>query len=283
MAYQAIEVSPLTGALGAEVAGVDLSRTIPNQVLSEVHQAYLDHLVLCFRDQTLTPAQQVGVARLFGKPAIYPFLQGLEDVPEVVELVKTEADEQNFGGVWHSDTTYKEQPDLGTVLYAREVPEAGGDTLFANMYLAYEALSDGMKALLDGLVAVNSSEKFYSGGRARQMQNLSGMKGNYLEESTALEARHPVVRTHPETGRKGLFVNVAHTVRFEDMTAEESAPLIAFLCEHAVRPEFICRLRWRPGTLAIWDNRCTQHFAVNDYPGKRRRMHRVTIEGDVPH
>ena len=138
-----------------------------------------------------------------------------------------------------------------------------------------------MKRLLDGLIAVNSSEKSYPGGRASQLRKLDGMGGNYKDEATALEAEHPVIRTHPETGRKALYVNGSHTLRFKDMTVEESKPLIDYLCEHAIRPEFTCRLHWEPGTLAIWDNRCTQHFAVNDYAGKRRRMHRVTIEGET--
>lgn len=283
MSYEAIEVRPLTGTMGAEISGVDLGGDLSNQAKSEIQQAFLDHMMIYFRDQTLTPARHIEIAQQFGKPAIYPFLKGLDEAPEVNVLKKTEADTVNFGGVWHSDTAYKECPDMGTLLYAHEVPQAGGDTLFANMYLAYETLSDGMKAMLDGLIAINNSDKSYAGGRAASLKKLDGMKETLEDEIATLEAEHPVVRTHPVTGRKSLFVNGAHTLRFKDMTEAESKPLIDYLCEHAVRPEFTCRLRWQPKTLAVWDNRCTQHFAVNDYSGKRRLMHRVTIEGDRPH
>jgi len=279
---RAIEISPLAGAVAAEVSGIDLSAPLSERAIRDVHQAFLDHLVIVFRDQALTPSKQVEIAHLFGKPAIYPFLKGLDGAPEVNELLKTEEQTVNFGGSWHSDTAYKERPDMGTLLYALEVPAAGGDTLFANMYLAYEALSAGMKALLDGLIAVYSSEKGYGGARKERMKSLAGLKDKVPDEVAAFEAEHPLVRTHPETGRKGLYVGKAHTLRFKGMTEEESKPLIDYLAEFAVRPEFTCRVRWQPRTLAIWDNRCTQHFAINDYSGKRRRMHRVTIEGERP-
>lgn len=188
----------------------------------------------------------------------------------------------NFGGGWHSDTSYLERPALGSMLYALEAPNAGGDTMFANMYLAYEALSDGMKGTLDRLVGVNSSAQGYRGGRAKKMKELDGMRDKYIENSEVSVAEHPIVRTHPETGRKGLYVSRGHTETFKGMTAGESKPLIDFLADHVVRPEFTCRMRWEPGTLIFWDNRCTQHFAINDYPGERRRMHRVTLVGDRP-
>lgn len=281
MAYRTIEVKPISGSIGAEIAGVDLGGSLPNETIDEVHRAFLEHQMICFRQQRLTPAQHVAVARHFGKPAIYPFLKGLDGQPEVHEIVKTETDTKNFGGGWHSDTAYKERPDMGTLLYALEVPPYGGDTLFASMYAAYEALSPGMKRLIDGLVGVNNSDKLYPGGRAANLKKLGGM-GAAVTAAPVLEAEHPVVRTHPETGRKALYVNGAHTLRLRDMTVEESKPLIDFLAAHAVRPEFTCRLRWEPGTLAIWDNRCTQHCALNDYQGRRRHMHRVTLEGDRP-
>ena len=279
--YQSIQVKPVAGAMGAEIEGVDLAGTLSDGVRAEIHRAFLEHQMIAFRGQTLLPQQQVALSRLFGRPALYPFLKGLDGAPEVNELLKTETDTINFGGSWHSDTAYKACPDLGTLLYAHEVPPAGGDTLFANMYAAYDALSAGLKRLIDPLVAVNNSEKLYPGGRTAAMSGLGGM-GQAVTAAAALEAAHPVVRTHPETGRKALYVNESHTLRFRDMTEAESRPLIDYLSRHAVRPEFTCRLRWRPGTLAIWDNRCTQHFALNDYQGQRRRMHRVTIEGAVP-
>ncbi|MCG8548323.1 MAG: TauD/TfdA family dioxygenase [Alphaproteobacteria bacterium] len=282
MAYQTIDVQPIAGALGADIHGADLSRNLSNQTFDEIHQAFLDHLALFFRNQTLTPAQQVDFARRFGPIGIYPFLDGLPDAPEVIEVLKTESDEFNFGGGWHSDTAYLERPSLGSVLYAHEIPDIGGDTLFANMYMAYEALSEGMRAMLDDMIGVNSGAVSAGGGRARRMQQRGGMATRNLDKADSFVAEHPVVRKHPETGRKSLYVNSIHTVRFKDMTEAESRPLLEFLNAHAVRPEFTCRFRWTPGALAIWDNRCTQHNALNDYPGKRRRMHRVTVEGERP-
>lgn len=282
MAYQTIDVKPVSGALGAEILGTDLSRNLSNQAFDEIHQAFLENLVIFFRDQTLTPQQQAAFARRFGPLGIYPFVDGLEDAPEVIEILKTESDEMNFGGAWHSDTAYLKHPSLGSVLYAHDVPAAGGDTLFANMYLAYETLSDGMRAMLDGLVGVNSAALKSGGGRAKRMTQRDAMKERNMDQVDAFKAEHPVVRTHPETGRKSLYVNSVHTVRFKDMREEESKPLLDFLNAHAIRPEFTCRFRWTPGTLALWDNRCTQHHALNDYQGQRRRMHRVTIEGDRP-
>ena len=279
--YQTIEVKPLAGSMGAEIVGVDLSRPMSNAQKADVHQAFLDHLMIYFRDQSLAPGSQVELARQFGKPAIYPFLAGLEGVPEVNALIKEPDDVKNFGGGWHSDTTYKDCPDMGTLLYAVEVPDVGGDTMFANTAKAYDALSDKMKEMLGGLSAINNSDKLYAGGRTAQLQKLGGM-GKAVIATEVLESVHPVIRTHPETGRKAIYVNRAHTVRFVGMTEDESTPLINWLADHCVRPEFQCRLRWSPGTVAIWDNRATQHMALNDYAGQRRHMHRVTLEGDRP-
>jgi taurine dioxygenase len=273
----------VAGSLGAEIFGADLSRDLSNRLHDEIHQAFLDHQVLFIRDQTLTPPQQVAFARRFGPLNEYPFVKALEDAPEIIEIVKEPHEQVNFGGIWHADTTYLENPPMGTVLYALEVPSAGGDTMYANMYDAYEALSDGMKLMLDPLVGVSSAALRRSGGRATGMSKRSSMTASNLNKADTIMAEHPAVCTHPETGRKALYVNPAHTVRFRDMTEEESKPLIEFLCDHAVRPEFTCRFKWEVGTLAIWDNRCVQHFAINDYHGERRRMHRATIEGARPH
>jgi taurine dioxygenase len=182
----------------------------------------------------------------------------------------------NFGGVWHSDTTYLERPPMGSMLYAIEVPPQGGDTLFANQYLAYESLSEGLKRTLDGLVGVNTSVKAQASKTREDRMRAAG------EELKVLVGEHPAVRTHPETGRKALYVNVGHTERFKGWSDEESRPLLEHLFAHQVRPEFTCRFRWQPGSLAFWDNRCTQHNPVNDYHGYRRVMHRVTLAGDIP-
>jgi taurine dioxygenase len=281
MTYQTIDVTPISGAMGAEIGGVDLSGDLSNAVFDDIQQAYLDHQLLMFRDQTITPQQQVDFARRFGGVDIYPFMEGLTEAPEVVEILKTETDEKNFGAGWHFDTAYLQKPAGGAVLHGLEIPPYGGDTLFSNTYLAYDALSDGLKAMLDSLTGINNSALRAYGGRDERMNDLDGMKDHYNDVGL-LEAEHPVVRTHPETGRKALYVNRNHTMRFKDMSEEESAPLLGYLFQHLTRPEFTCRLRWTPGAVAVWDNRCTQHNAVNDYHGHRRRMHRVTISGDAP-
>jgi taurine dioxygenase len=273
----AIGIHPVAGALGAEVSSVDLARPLDDAAVAALRQAWLEHLVLFFRDQNLSPAQFLAFARRFGEPIEYPFVRGLDDYPEIIPVLKLEHERVNFGGVWHSDTAYLDVPPMASMLVAREIPPFGGDTLFANMYLAYETLSDGMKRMLDGLVAVNSSAKA-DASRTREDR----MKDRAREAARDYVAAHPVVRRHPETGRRALYVNVAHTVRFDGMTEEESAPLLAFLFQHQIRPEFTCRFRWRPGSIAFWDNRCAQHHAINDYRGHRRLLHRVTLAGDTP-
>jgi taurine dioxygenase len=273
----AIGIHPVAGALGAEVSGLDLARPLDDATVAALRQAWLEHLVLFFRDQNLSPAQFLAFARRFGEPIEYPFVRGLDDYPEIIPVLKLEHERVNFGGVWHSDTAYLDVPPMASMLVAREIPPFGGDTLFANMYLAYETLSDGMKRMLDGLVAVNSSAKA-DASRTREDR----MKDRAREAARDYVAAHPVVRRHPETGRRALYVNVAHTVRFDGMTEEESAPLLAFLFQHQIRPEFTCRFRWRSGSIAFWDNRCAQHHAINDYRGHRRLLHRVTLAGDTP-
>jgi taurine dioxygenase len=278
-----MDIRPIAGALGAEIVGIDLSRELSNSETADVYNAYLAHKVLHFRGPALTPEQQVRAARIFGEPDIYPFIKGLDDFPEIIELVKTENDKANFGGSWHSDTAYMPEPAKGTLLHALEVPDAGGDTLFANTALAYQALSDGMKAALDGLMGVNDSNAGYAGGRAAAISKLDAMgKTNTAAEAKSYTSEHPIVRTHPETGEKGLYVSRSHTKRFAGMTEAESKPLIDFLTAHIVRPEFTCRIRWTPGSVTVWDNRVTQHHAMNDYQGKRRRMRRITLKGDRP-
>ena len=271
-----MEVRRISGALGAEILGVDLRKDLAEETVAAIRRAFLDHLVVFFHDQPLTPALFMAFARRMGKPIEYPLVKGIAGFPEVIEVKKLEHERQNFGGLWHSDTAYLEIPPMGSMLLAREVPPYGGDTEFANQYAAYEALSEGMRKLLDGLVAVNSSTKADVTRTREDRIKEQGL------EARELLAEHPVVRAHPETGRKALYVNVGHTVRFKNMTEEESAPLLAFLFRHQVRPELTCRFRWRAGSLAFWDNRCTQHNPVNDYHGHRRVMHRITLAGDKP-
>jgi taurine dioxygenase len=278
MRNAALEIRPIAGAIGAEVHGVDLAEELPAETIAAIRQALLDHLVIFFRGQDLPPARFMAFARRFGTPVEYPFLNGIDGFPEIIAVTKLEHERINFGGVWHADTTYLAQPPMATLLVAREVPPAGGDTLFANQYLAYDALSERMRALLDGLRAVSSSAKA-DVTRTREDRVRSDGTARARE---ALQAEHPVVRTHPETGRKALYVNLAHTTRFAGMTEEESAGLLDFLFRHQVRPEFTCRFRWEVGSLAFWDNRCAQHNPINDYHGYRRVMHRITLAGDTP-
>lgn len=272
-----LEVRRLSGALGAEISGVDLSRELAADAVAAVRAAFLEHLVIFFRDQPLTPAQFMAFARRMGTPIEYPFVKGIDGFPEIIEVKKLEHERINFGGVWHSDTAYLAEPPMGSMLLAREVPPAGGDTLFASQYAAYEALSEGLRRLLEGLRAENDSAKA-NVTRTREDR----VKSDGKADSGSLVATHPVVRTHPETGRKALYVNTAHTVRFAGMSDAESAPLLEFLFQHQVRPEFTCRFAWRAGSLAFWDNRCAQHNPVNDYHGFRRVMHRITLAGERP-
>jgi len=274
--YRHIEVRPIAGALGAELHGVDISRELENDVVGEVRQALLDHLVIFLRDQKATPHQQLAFAKRFGEPIEYPQLKGLPESPMITPVVKLEHERNNFGGIWHSDTTYLAQPPMGSMLLAREVPAYGGDTMFANQYLAYEALSDGLKATLGGLVGVSSSIKADVTKTREDRMKAAGA------EHKVLTAEHPIVRTHPETGRKALYTSRAHTAHIRGWTENESLPLLEFLWEHQTRPEFTCRFRWEVGSLAFWDNRCAMHNPINDYHGYRRVMHRITLAGDKP-
>jgi taurine dioxygenase len=275
---ESFKVEPVAGALGAEILDVDLAGELSDDTVAAIRRAWLEHLVVFFRDQDLPPARFLAFARRFGEPIEYPFVKGLDECPQIIPVLKLEHETINFGGIWHSDTAYLDIPPMASMLVAREVPPAGGDTEFANMYLAYETLSEGMKRLIHGLVAVNSSAA----------ADVSRTREDRLKDSARADARkeysaaHPVVRVHPETGRRALYVNVAHTVHFEGMTEEESAPILRYLYRHQVRPEFTCRFRWRPGSLAFWDNRCAQHNAINDYQGHRRLLHRITLAGDEP-
>jgi taurine dioxygenase len=269
-----LAVRRAAGALGAEVRGIQLSPDLPEATIAHLRRLWLEHSVLFFRDQDLPPIAFAAFARRFGEVVHYPFLKGLPEAPEVIPVAKLEHERINFGGLWHSDTAYLEEPPMATMLIAREVPPYGGDTLFASGYAAYEALSDGMKRLLEPLRAVNSSAK---AERTRTREDRAAG-----EERKVLEAEHPVVRTHPETGRKALYVNGGHALRLAGMSEEESAGLLEYLFHHQVRPEFTCRFRWEPGSLVFWDNRCALHNPINDYHGFRRIMHRVTLAGDRP-
>ena len=271
-------ISPVSGTVGAEIAGVDLAN-LDDGTVEQIHRAFLEHHVLFFRDQRLEPEQLMAFGKQFGELDTHPFVEGMDGYPEVIEIV-TEADDRfNFGGGWHTDVTFLDEPDLGSILYAVEVPPFGGDTLFANQHAAYDTLSDTLKGFLDGLVALHSAGPQYAEGgystKSRSMKTKNAVGADRV-------VRHPLVRTHPETGRKGLYVNRAFTVGIEGLKRDESNALLEYLFTHAVREPFTCRFRWDAGSVAMWDNRSVQHYALYDYRGHRRRMRRVTVKGDKP-
>jgi taurine dioxygenase len=283
--YRHIETRKIAGALGSEVSGVNLVEELSDEVLAEIRAALLENLVIFFRDQDLTPERQLAFARRWGDIHLHPFMVGMEGHPEVLRIVKTPQDKKNFGGSWHTDQMFSPKPAMGTILYAVEVPSTGGDTMFTNQYLAYETLSDRMKSLIGSLKTVCAGDNFKkNGGRSRKDMYPRQMSQMMVKDPGDVQTTsiHPLVRTHPETGRKALYIG-GHVQSFDGMTDEESQPLIDFLMKHSTRPEFTCRFRWERGSLAFWDNRCTQHFAVNDYPAETRIMHRVTVCGDWPY
>ena len=273
-----MKVKALSPALGAEVTGIDLSVPLDDAIIDDLRAIWLKHQMIVIRGQDLTPAQQLAFAKALGEPDIYPFLKGLDGFPMITEVLKKEDERVNFGGVWHSDTTYQKCPPMATLLYAKELPPLGGDTLFANQYAAFEHLSAPLRGVLEKLRGVNAAGK----------KRVASTRSERLKDSASgvdpddLSGTHPVVRTHPETGRKALFVNAAHTIAFEGWTAEESQGLLEYLFTHQISPEFQCRLAWQVGDVAFWDNRCVQHYPLNDYHGYRRLLHRITLKGDMP-
>jgi taurine dioxygenase len=274
-----ISVQPIAGALGAEISGVDVARDLDDGAIAEIRQALCDHGVIFFREQNLGREQHKAFTRRFGKIFIHPNYNGVSADPEIVDIVREPGDKKIVGEDWHTDTTMVAEPPLGAILYAIEVPPYGGDTLFANQYLAYETLSDGLKRTLEGMRAVHS-DRLVAGPRA----NMNAQRSTKVREDASWRETisvHPVVRTHPETGRKLLFVNRSYTVGFEGWTEAESKPLLEYLLGHGHRPEFTCRFRWDNGSIAFWDNRCTKHLAVHDAGPFRRVMRRTQIAGDA--
>ena len=271
-----LKIRRLAGALGAEISGVDLADDLPDAMVKAIRDAFNQHQVIFFRDQSLTPDQQVRLGLRFGPLNIHPYVTGMAGHPEVMEIIKEPEDRINFGGGWHSDMSFLESPSIGSILYAVQTPEYGGDTLFASQAAAYDALSDGLKATLEGLRAVHSAGREYSpqGASAQKRASMQVAEA----EGAAGEFVHPVVKLHPETGRRALYVNPAFTMRIEGWTSRESRPLLDFLFEHSRQERFTCRFAWRDGSVAFWDNRQVWHYALNDYPGQRRHMRRVTVD-----
>jgi taurine dioxygenase len=272
MAYVSIQVDKLTPHAGAEIRGVDLSQPLDERTFKEIHDALIDSGVIFFRDQHLTPEQHKAFGRLFGELHMHPAAP--REVPEHPEILVIHADEKSkhvAGENWHSDVSCDLEPPMGSILYMHELPPVGGDTLFASMYAAYEALSEPMKRFLEPLTAMHEGEHVY---RGRYGVNDTG--------KVFPKAEHPVIRTHPVSGRKALFVNGGFTTRIVQLKRPESDALLQFLYRHVETPEFHCRFRWQVNSIAFWDNRCVQHHAMWDYYPQRRHGHRVTIKGDKP-
>ena len=276
MSMTDLTIRKVAGALGAELGGVDLSGPLDSDTIAAIRAALNAHQVIFFRNQSLTPDQQLAFGRRFGPLNIHPYVKGMEGHPEVMEIIKEPSDKLNFGGGWHSDMSFLETPSIGSILYAVETPEFGGDTLFASQAAAYDALSEGLKATLEGLRAVHSAGREYSAKGASAQKRASMQVAE--AEGLAGEFIHPVVKVHPETGRKALYVNPAFTMRFDGWTRRESRALLDYLFEHSRQEAFTCRFSWRDGSMAFWDNRQVWHYALNDYPGQRRHMRRVTVD-----
>ncbi len=273
-----LEVRPLSRAVGAEILGINLLDPVSDAQIAEIRKIWLKHSVVFFREQPLEPGAFQAFAQRFGEIIEYPFVKGLPDFPLIVPVLKLPHETHNFGGVWHTDTTYLQEPPMATMLIARELPPVGGDTLFASNYAAFEGLSPALQETLRALKGVNSSAKAaVTHSREDRLADSATDKGR-----SELNSEHPVVRTHPETGREALYVNPGHTVRFAGWTEEESAPLLNYLFEQQVKPEYTCRFVWRPGSIAFWDNRCALHNPINDYHGYKRLLHRITLKGDKP-
>ena len=270
-----IGIQRIAGSLGAEIHNVDL-RKLDESTTKKIREALLDHKVIFFRNQDLSPDEFLAFASKFGQPIEYPFVKGIDGYPEIIQVMKREDEKINFGGMWHCDTLYLDEPPMGTILLARELPPFGGDTLFANQAAAYDALSDGFKATLSTLRGINTSAKADASKTREDRIKDSGHK------TADMNSNHPAVRTHPETGNKSIYVNPAHTARFDGWTEEESKPLLDYLYQHQVKPEFTCRFRWEVGSIAFWDNRAVLHNPINDYHGFKRSMHRITLAGDKP-
>ena len=273
-----IIINPTLGSIGAEISGVDLSLDLSDAVFSEIRQTFIDHGLIFFRNQELTPDDHLRFAKRWGEININRFFTKVEGYEQIAEVKKDSDQEINIGGAWHTDHSYDQIPAMGSILLARETPKTGGDTLFANMYKAYESLSDGLKGTLESMNACHSSRHVF-GAHTGYAEASNQRIGN--PELATQDAIHPVIITHPESKRKALYVNPEFTVNFEGWTKEESQPLLSYLTEHSTRPENITRFNWEPGSIAFWDNRCTWHFALNDYPGEKRLMHRITVEGSA--
>ena len=275
-----MKITSLPGA-GAEITGVDI-RALTAQEFSAVKQAYADHGVIFFRDQSLTENDHIAFARRFGPININRFFLAHERYPEIALVLKEKEQKTNIGGGWHTDHSYDAEPAMGSVLVARQLPEEGGDTWFASMYTAYETLDEATKKEIAGLRAIHSAKHIFGSQTDnfyKANDDTGGRIGNTAAADVLEDVAHPVVITHPLSGRKALYVNPAFTTRIDGYDAEASSALLMRLYAHAMKPDHAHHFKWQPGSVAFWDNRSTWHWAMNDYHGERRLMHRITIEG----
>ncbi len=280
MTSETMRVTPYSAAVGAVIEGIDLSIPPSELAMQKMRAALRDHGVIFIPGQKITPEQHLAFARQWADIDVNRFFTAVPNHPEIAEVRKEPGQVTNIGGNWHTDHSYDLEPAMGSILLARELPPSGGDTLFANMSAAFDALSPGLKQTLRGLSAVHSSRHVFGaeGGYSKNAE-IKGRIGN--TEKVTPDVVHPVVIRHPDSGREVLYVNLAFTLRFKDWTVQESEPLLQYLYRHASRPEFTCRYRWTEGAIAFWDNRSTWHYAMNDYHGNRRLMHRITVRGSA--
>lgn len=274
-----ISITPCNGP-GAEIGNVDLSQEPGDADFAAIRQAFADHGLIFFRDQNITPEQHIAFATRWGDININRFFTPVDGYPEIAEVRKEPDQATNIGGGWHTDHSYDAEPAMGSILVARELPPKGGDTMFADMAAAYEALDDETKELLDGLEAVHSSKQIFGQQSGyKQESDVSGRIGNAGAADALDDVIHPLIITHPLSGKKILYVNAAFTIGIKGWSREDSMKLLVKLYTHAVQEQFVTRFEWKPGSIAFWDNRATWHYALNDYQGERRVMHRITLEG----
>ena len=279
---QEISIQPLTGACGALIGNVQIGSDLSNAAFDAIHRAFLDYGAVFFHGQNISLEDQIAFGRRFGALEEHPIVEGMDEHPEIIKVLKPAGASAEFGTGWHSDNSFFEKPSMATILRSEKIPPHGGDTLFANQYLAYESLSGGMKKMIENLTAIHSARGAYTAPQTKaKYEGLAPMKYKW-SESVMEEVEHPVVRTHPETGKKALYVNEMFATRFKDMTEEESRPLLQYLFKQATRPDLCCRFTWRENSVAMWDNRCVQHYAVDDYRAFERLMFRVTVNGGRP-
>jgi taurine dioxygenase len=281
--YERITVERFAGPCGAVIGGLDLATDLDDLAVSEVRRALLDHGVIFFRGQSLTPVQQVAFSRRFGPYSPVPFVQSIADHDEVIAVVREPTERQGFafGGIWHTDFSFLPEPPMGSILHALEVPPYGGDTLWANQYLAFETLSPGLQRTVRGLTGVHSARNAYSPKMQAIHDSFEGMTVQTSERANEVQT-HPAVRVHGETGREALYLNQQYTIGLDGWWPHESKALLDVLFHHSTQAAFTCRWRWAEGDVAFWDNRCMQHMVMADVEGHRRAMHRTTVAGEAP-